>query len=117
VDFILKKILFASPPFTLAHCVGPTPPPRLKSYAKWQGVCGSCWLCQRGCMACAASYLAARRRVRLAAHHVGHVGHANRVRWPALTVRPCGASKMLRLCAVGHVGTFKSVFQSLYPIL
>jgi len=36
VNFILKKILFVAPPFTLAHRVGPTPPPWLKSYAKWQ---------------------------------------------------------------------------------
>jgi len=50
-------------------------------------------------------------------HHVGHVGHANRIRVPALTVRPCIACKMRRLCAVGHVGTQNNVFKSLYPIL
>lgn len=48
---------------------------------------------------------------------VGHVGYANRIAWFALTMRPCAASKMQRLCAVGHVGTQNSVFKSLYPIL
>jgi hypothetical protein len=37
MDFILKKILFVAPPFTLAQSLGPTPPPpRPKFYAKWQ---------------------------------------------------------------------------------
>lgn len=59
MDFILKKILFASPPFTLAQSLGPTPPPSAKILRKmasitWSGL-------------------------------VGIVGYANMVAWPAIT--------------------------------
>ena len=68
MKFTLKKILFASPPFTLAQSLGPTPPPRPKSYAKWQAYTrqkGKGYTSQNG-----KQYLVLG---------VGYVGYANQV--------------------------------------